>query len=124
MSERGPRPTGPKVHPAQREWLPDDPMDMHAVELPGSAQVMLEIIVEEFLRLGCGPEVIIAAAGTGEYQALGHLLQSFGGQEFARRVHAVAQRIGTLNVAIVEQPTSCCEDEGCSARPDTVSKET
>ena len=77
---------GPKTHPADREWLPDDPMDMHAVELPGDPEIMLALVVEEYLRLGFDADAIVALARDSNYRAFHDLHVIFGEQGFRRRV--------------------------------------
>ena len=95
---------GPKTHPAQREWLPDDPMSMHAVSAPGNPHVMLAIVVEEFLHMGTSPEEIVQMARSGNYQALGGLYRTLGEAEFAAQVRAIAKRIGTPAIRCWEAP--------------------
>ena len=50
----------PKVHPASREMLPDDPLEMHGFEVPGDPELMLRLLVEEYARMGWGMEAILA----------------------------------------------------------------
>ena len=52
----------PKVHPASREILPDDPMNLHAVEVPGDTELMLRLLVEEYARMGWNLESLLELA--------------------------------------------------------------
>ena len=58
MSDEIPHSTA-KVHPATREVLPDDPMEMHGFEVPGDPNLMLRLLVEEYARMGWGAEEIL-----------------------------------------------------------------
>ena len=41
---------GPKIHPLDREMLPEDPLEMQAFEVPGDTELMFRIVIEEFAR--------------------------------------------------------------------------
>ena len=52
----------PKVHPLDREMLPEDPLEMQAFEVPGDTELMFRIVVEEFARMGWDRAAIVATA--------------------------------------------------------------
>ena len=96
-----------KVHPASREILPDDPMEMTGFELPGDPDLMLRLLVEDYARMGWGSDVIMQLARDRNYQALYGLYQLFGEDELRRRVGEVISRCGVMRVKTKEtQPVS------------------
>ncbi len=100
---------GRKAHPAMREWLPDDPMDMHAVQLDGDPEIMLALIVEEYVRLGFDTDAILNLGSDSNYRAFHELYRLFGEDGFRRRVDGIVGRMGMMRVTATEQPPdSCC----------------
>jgi hypothetical protein len=97
----------PKVHPATREILPDDPMEMHGFEVPGDPGLMLRLLVEEYARIGWDARAIMQLARDPNYQALFGLLQMFGEEELMARIDQVAARCGVIRVKTKEtEPVS------------------
>jgi hypothetical protein len=94
----------PKVHPASREILPDDPMEMQGFEIPGNPQLMLQLLVEEYARIGMGVDQIVQLAHDPNYTAFYGLRRSLGNEEFDRRVRAIVLRCGVMRVKATEQP--------------------
>ena len=88
----------PKVHPATREILPDDPLEMHGFEVPGDPNLMLRLLVEEYARIGWGTDAIIGLARDPNYQAFHGLLQFFGDAELATRIRQTLGRCGVIRV--------------------------
>lgn len=91
-----------KVHPASREILPDDPLEMHALEVPGDPALMLRLLVEEFGRIGSDVDDIICLARDPNYVAFHGLWQLFGEQEFCRRVAEIRARCSVIRVKAIE----------------------
>jgi len=91
-----------KVHPASREILPDDPMDMHGFEVPGDPNLMLRLLVEEYARIGWGAEAMMQLARDPNYQAFHGLWQLFGEDELHRRVVEIVSRCGVIRVKTTE----------------------
>ena len=94
----------PKTHPATREILPDDPMELHGFEVPGDPDLMLRLLVEEYARIGWGLELILQLARDPNYEAFHKLWQLFGEDEMGRRVGDVLSRCGVMRVTTVELP--------------------
>jgi hypothetical protein len=92
----------PKVHPASREILPDDPLELHAVEIPGDPALMLRLLVEEYARIGCDVEDVVCLARDPNYVAFYGLWKLYGEQEFRRRVAEIRARCGVLRLKAVE----------------------
>ena len=92
-----------KVHPASREVLPDDPLSLHGVELPGDTDLMLRLLVEEYARLGFGLDRLMDLARDSFYQSFHGLLSVYGEQELRRRMANVLDRVGVSRIKIVEQ---------------------
>ncbi len=68
-----------KVHPAAREMLADDPLSLHGVEVPGDADVMMRMLVEDYARMGWDLKGIVTLARDPFYQAFALVFHS-GGQ--------------------------------------------
>ena len=92
----------PKLHPASREILPDDPMEMHAVEIPGDPELMLRLLVEEYARIGWGVDAVMQLARDPNYTAFYGLWRSLGEEEFRRRVGNIVARCGVIRVKATE----------------------
>jgi hypothetical protein len=84
----------PKTHPAQREILPDDPLSLHACEVPGDSELMLRLLVEEYARMGWGTEALLGLARDPNYRALHGLWQALGEEAFRGRVEERLARCG------------------------------
>ncbi len=101
MSDANPNAT-PKVHPATREILPDDPMEMHGFEVTGDPNLMLRLLVEEYARMGWGAEAILQLARDPNYQSFHGLLQFFGEEELTARIRQILTRCGVIRVTTKE----------------------
>lgn len=88
----------PKIHPVTREILPDDPMEMTGVQVPGDPDLMLRLLVEEYARIGWDVPAIMQLARDPNYQAFYGLLRLFGEHELRRRVGEVISRCGVMRV--------------------------
>jgi hypothetical protein len=95
---------GTKVHPLDREMLPEDPLEMQAFEVPGDTELMFRIVIEEFARMGWDKAAIIGLARNPFYAALHGLWQLHGEEEFSRRVGQILQKVGVVRVRIFEKP--------------------
>jgi hypothetical protein len=97
----------PKVHPASREALPDDPLEMRAFEIPGDRELMLRLLVEEYARVGWGEESIMQMARDPNYTAFYGLREALGEEALRRRVSDIMARCGLLRISTKEsQPLS------------------
>ncbi|RIK86032.1 MAG: hypothetical protein DCC67_03240 [Planctomycetota bacterium] len=97
----------PKVHPATREMLPDDPLALHGVQLAGDPGLMLQLLVEEYARIGWGAAEIKRLALDPHYQAFHGLRRLYGDEALCRRIDAIVGRCGVLRVKAVEAPQRC-----------------
>ena len=91
-----------KVHPATREILPDDPMEMYGFEVPGDPQLMLRLLIEEYARIGAGVDAIMQLARDPNYTAFNALRRSLGDDEFGRQVSSIIARCGVIRVTTAE----------------------
>lgn len=91
-----------KVHPASREILPDDPMEMHGFEVPGDAALMLRMLVEEYARIGLDLNDMMRLARDPNYTAFYGLLQTHGETELRRRIAEILARCGVIRVTATE----------------------
>jgi len=96
----------PKIHPATREMLPDDPLDLQGFEVPGDPDLMLRLLVEEYARMGADIDTVMDFARNPFYQGFHGLYVLFGEAESYRRVAAVFARVGVTRVHCVEAPTA------------------
>jgi hypothetical protein len=93
----------PKVHPASREVLPEDPLNLHGFEVPGDPALMLHLLVEEYARLGAGAEQILMLARDPFYHAFHGLYRLLGEAELRRQVSEILRRCGVIRVRTREQ---------------------
>ena len=101
MSDVSPR-VGPKVHPATREVLPEDPMDLQGFEVPGDPHLMMRLLVEDYARMGWNTEAIMSLANDPNYQVFHGLQRMFGEEELRRRIADVIGRCGVMRVKTTE----------------------
>jgi hypothetical protein len=94
----------PKVHPLDREMLPEDPLEMQAFEVPGDTDLMFRIVVEEFGRMGWDAAAIVHLARDPFYAALHGLWKLYGEEKFNASVRQVLSRAGVIRVRSVESP--------------------
>ena len=78
----------PKVHPASREILPDDPLEMTGCEVPGDPDLMLRMLIEEYARIGWGVEAIMQLARDPQLPGISRIAAHVG----RRRPAATSQR--------------------------------
>ena len=105
MSELSSESVGvPKVHPLDREMLPEDPLEMQAFEVPGDTELMFRIVIEEFARMGWDRSAILGVARDPFYAALHGLWRLYGEEDFSRRVSQVLSRVGVVRVRTFERP--------------------
>lgn len=98
------KPNGvPKVHPATREALPDDPLEMQAFEVRGDPGLMLRLLVEEYAHIGCREETILQLARDPNYTAFYGLRRALGESEFRERVRNILSRCGVIRVKATEE---------------------
>jgi hypothetical protein len=99
----------PKVHPASREILPDDPLEMQGFEVHGDPKLMLRMLVEEYARIGWGVDAILQLARDSNYLAFHGLRQAYGEEQLRQLVSEVISRCGVMRVKTTEtQPISEC----------------
>jgi hypothetical protein len=92
----------PKVHPASREILPDDPLEMYGIEIPGDPALMLRMLVEEYARIGWGVDAILQLARDPNYQAFYGLHQAYGEEYLRQRICEILARCGVMRVKATE----------------------
>lgn len=93
----------PKVHPASREILPDDPMQMTGFQVPGDPRLMLRLLVEEYARIGWDTEAIMRLARDPNYQGFHGLLQLYGEKALRDQVAEILSRSGVIRVVTQEK---------------------
>jgi len=92
----------PKTHPASRELLPDDPLDLTGVQVDGDPRLMLRLLVEEYARLGWGADQIIHLARDPFYVGFHGLLRAFGEEGLRQQIESQLARCGVVRVTAVE----------------------
>jgi hypothetical protein len=92
----------PKVHPASREILPDDPLEMYGVEVPGDPDLMLRLLIEEYARIGWGVDDVMQLARDPNYTAFYGLRRALGEEPLRRRVAEILARCGVIRVKATE----------------------
>lgn len=63
---------------AEKEFEPDDPMELMGVETPGSLDEMAQCLVEEYIRDGWDDESLIRLFSDPFYRATHHIYQVKG----------------------------------------------
>jgi hypothetical protein len=94
----------PKVHPATRAVEPEDPMNLHGIEVPGEPEIMLRMLVEDFARMGYGLNDLLALARDPFYHALHGVWLRYGDDELRLRVAGILSRVGVMRVRTVCAP--------------------
>lgn len=102
-----------KVHPLDREMLPEDPLHIQAFEVPGDTELMFRVVIEEFARMGWDSAAILGLARDPFYAALHGLWQLYGEEGFSRRVTEVLSRVGVTRVRtfVAPQPSELMQIE-------------
>lgn len=93
----------PKIHPASREILPEDPLEMQAHEMPGDQELMVRMLVEEYARLGWDVDDLIRLSQDPNYFAFNALYHQFGKEVLRQRFKQVIARCGVMRVKITEK---------------------
>lgn len=86
----------PKIHPATRAVEPDDPMNLHGFEVPGDPELMLQVLVEEYARLGYGLDRLMQLFRDPFYQGFHGLWKLYGDEELRRRVSVILSQCGVI----------------------------
>lgn len=92
----------PKVHPATRPVEPEDPMNLHGIEVPGDPEIMLRMLVEEYARMGGGLDELLNLCRQPFYVGFHGLQQFYGEAELTRRISDILSRCGVFRVALRE----------------------
>jgi hypothetical protein len=92
----------PKIHPASREALPDDPLEMQAFEIPGDRELMLRLLVEEYARVGWNVDAMMQLARDPNYTAFHGLRKALGEDELRQRVSDIVARCGVIRISATE----------------------
>ena len=113
MLSSGPEQFVPKVHPASRPVLPEDPMTLHATPVAGDPAVMLRLVVQEYAWMGWDTEAILRLFRDPGYPALNALLRFYGEPSLREQIETSLAKSGILRVecTIVEEPASDAEPE-------------
>ena len=92
----------PKVHPATRAVEPEDPMNLHGIEVEGDPEIMLRMLVEEYAHMGYGLEELMNLCRQPFYVGLHGLLEFFGEAELSRRVSGILSQCGVFRITVRE----------------------
>jgi hypothetical protein len=102
----------PKVHPATRAVEPEDPMTLHAAEVGGDPELMLQCVVQEYAWMGWDADQILSLFRDPSYPVLNQLGRFFGPDGVRRRVDALLERMGVFQVhGFVHEPPLTDEPE-------------
>ena len=92
----------PKVHPASREMVAEDPMEMHGFEVPGDTDLMLRLLVEEYTRMGWDAESLMRLALDPNYMGFHGLLRLYGEEGLRSRIDNILSRCGVIRAKTQE----------------------
>ena len=96
-------------HPMHRAWSPEDPMELNAAPVDGDPAVMLDCVIEEYVRQGWGEAEVMGLFTSPGYRATHELTQLFGEEHVRQRVQATSHRMGTLRFKVTYYEN--CQDE-------------
>jgi hypothetical protein len=88
-------------NPKSKRPEPDDPMTLHANEVGGDPWVMLDCLIEEYARMGLGPEEVEKLFSTPFYQAPYALRETLGRDAIRERIERVFPRVGVFRVSVI-----------------------
>jgi hypothetical protein len=88
----------PKVHPATRAVEPEDPMTLHAAEVEGDPEIMLQCVVQEYAWLGWGADQILSMFRDPAYPVLHQLLSMYGETGTRERIDELLGQMGVFRV--------------------------
>src|SRR5690348_11041295 len=96
----------PKVHPATRPVEPGDPLSLHATELAGDPELMLQCLVQEYAWDGWDAEQILRLFRDPFYPALHNLWCLYGEAGLRDRLLAVVGQTGIwrFQTTVREEP--------------------
>lgn len=96
-----------KPHPKDRPIEPEDPLNLHAVEVPGDPERMLRLLVEEYARMGWDLESLLRLFREPFYRAAHGLWLLYGEEELRRRISDALARCGVIRSrTVATQPVS------------------
>jgi hypothetical protein len=88
----------PKVHPATRPVEPEDPMTLHAAEVEGDPELMLQCVVQEYAWMGWGADQILSLFRDPSYPVLHQLLSGYGEAGVRERIDELLGQMGVFRV--------------------------
>ena len=88
----------PKIHPATRAVEPDDPMTLHAAEVEGDPDIMLQCVVQDYAWMGWGAEQILSLFRDRSYPVLHQLLSMYGDAGIRERIDELLGQMGVFRV--------------------------
>ncbi|HUE69816.1 MAG TPA: hypothetical protein VMP01_02910 [Pirellulaceae bacterium] len=94
----------PKIHPATRGIEPEDPLNLHAVEVDGDPQIMLQMLVEDYARMGFGLEELMNLCRQPFYVGLHGLWLRYGEEALRQRLSGILSRCGVFRTVVREAP--------------------
>src|SRR5215468_9547265 len=106
-------------HPKDRPLAPDDPMLISAVEMDGDPWIMLDCIIEEYARMGCGYDEIAAVFEQPFYEGTFGLTKKLGADAVRARIKQTLARCGVLRVCTVVTPDEAERPEPIPAFTET-----
>ncbi|MBV8126238.1 MAG: hypothetical protein JO114_01075 [Planctomycetaceae bacterium] len=86
----------PKVHPASREVMADDPMTLCATPVAGDPDLLIRAVVQEYAWMGWNAEQIAALFRDPFYPMLHGLWRVLGEAGVRERIDAVFHRNGVF----------------------------
>jgi hypothetical protein len=96
MQSNNPERFVPKVHPASREVMPDDPLTLHATPVAGDPDLLIRAVVQEYAWMGWDAGQIAALFDDPFYPMLHGLRHALGAAGVRGRIDAVFHRCGVF----------------------------
>jgi hypothetical protein len=88
----------PKIHPATRAVEPEDPMTLHAAEVEGDPELMLQCVVQEYAWMGWNADQILGLFRDPSYPVLHQMRGMYGDSGIRERVNELLGQMGVFRV--------------------------
>ena len=82
----------------------DDPMELKGVVCDGDPDFMIDVVIEEYLRMGSAQEQVLQLFESPCYPLLHHVLQAQGAEAIRKRIERVSARCGVFRFRTSHPP--------------------
>lgn len=94
-----------KVHPLDRELLPEDPMELMGTTVMGDPGYMLQCVISEYAWMGWSADQLMGLFRSPEYPALQDLLAYFGEARVRQLINTLLDDLRGLTISATVDET-------------------